>query len=132
MAPPATFDHDECRALYATGQFTQVALARRYGVSATRIGHIVNPAIRARVNAASKAWVHLHYHTDCRECGATIWKRGHAPNQTGLCLACLGASRRTAEHGTETRYNRGCHCDLCRAGATAARRRRRHAERTAA
>lgn len=61
----------------------------------------------------------------CSECGAPIWETSRA--RTGLCAACLAVSRRTAEHGTETRYNRGCRCDECRAASAAARRRRRAA-----
>lgn len=126
MSVPRKFDHDECRALYATGEWTQRALARKYAVSATRIWQIVVPEHQARSIAYSKAWLRERYNEPCENCGKPTWKRGNASNRTGLCLTCWGLSRRTAEHGTETRYTSwGCRCDDCRAASAKARRKRR-------
>lgn len=82
-----------------------------------------------RANAEYQAQL---YKTDhCSNCEATIWHRGNAP-VTGLCQTCLGESRRTAEHGTESRYASGCRCAPCREAGNTARRARRAANREAA
>jgi hypothetical protein len=75
--------------------------------------------------AAASEYMRAHYTTPCAQCGeAMVWKRGTKPS-TGLCPKCLGLSRRTAEHGTETRYSSGCRCRPCKDASAAARRRRR-------
>lgn len=128
MSLPATFDHAAARALYATGEWTHKQLAERFGVSPSRIYQVVNPEVKARTDAASAAWSREHYNRPCRACGARIWKCGHRPN-TGLCRECAGLARRTAEHGTETRYSSGCRCHACREAASAAKRARRECSR---
>lgn len=125
MSSPRTFDHDECRALYATGEWTQAALAARYGVSDTRVWQIVDPERQQRTNRRASEWTQLHYNKPCDGCGARIWKQGHRPTQTGLCRKCWAETQRTAEHGTESRYCGGCRCAECRAASATARRNRR-------
>ena len=60
-------------------------------------------------------------HTDY--CRVLSWQSGrHRP------LDVVNAERRAAadaRHGTESRYNRGCHCERCRGAAASARRARR-------
>lgn len=124
-----TFDHDEARALYASGAWTQAALATKFGVSAARINQILDPQRKARVDAASLEWLHENYRLPCaNECGTLVWKRG-TNDQTGLCRVCFGLSRRTAEHGTESKYSQGCRCAECRAAASKAKRGRREKTR---
>lgn len=81
-----------------------------YGCRCRRCKRAASSDIRARLTKP------------CRECGAPIW--GFA-GRTGLCRPCLGRSRRTAEHGTESRYGRGCRCEACKAASAASRRKRR-------
>src|SRR5262249_51497342 len=48
----------------------------------------------------------------------------HLPSKMTRALITKEAEAKD-NHGTESRYKRGCRCEVCRAGATAARRRRR-------
>lgn len=74
--------------------------------------------------AAGAEHQRMTYKTPCSGCGAPVWRRGLKPT-TGLCRRCLGETRRTAVHGTESRYTGGCRCDECRGASRDARRRRR-------
>lgn len=70
--PPRRFDHDECRALYATGEWTQKALAEKYGVSPSRVCQIVNPKVANRIRAYQDA----RQSSVCSECGRPCsWNR---------------------------------------------------------
>lgn len=62
----------------------------------------------------------------CERCGG----RTTSKYENTYCQSCFAATRKRAEHGTESRYARGCRCDECRSAATSARRQRR--ERIAA
>lgn len=62
----------------------------------------------------------------CRQCGEPCWAgtKG-ATVRSGLCRKCANIAKQTAEHGTESRYKRGCRCRPCRDAAALARRQRR-------
>jgi hypothetical protein len=70
----------------------------------------------------------------CRECGEPCWAGTKSTKivRSGLCRKCAGIAKRTAEHGTESRYSRGCKCRPCRDAAARARRERRAKHRVAA
>jgi hypothetical protein len=51
------FDHDEARELYATGLWSQSALAERFGVSRAAVGRVLNPRRREAMARHSKEWV---------------------------------------------------------------------------
>jgi hypothetical protein len=121
MAAPRRFDHDEARRRYAAGE-SQPALAREYGVSVQSVFRVVTPN-RQRVLEHEIDYQRRRLRVPCPGgCGAVVWKRsGRIP----LCPVCTGKARRKVEHGTPGRYRRGCHCDVCRAAATADRRERR-------
>lgn len=51
------------------------------------------------------------YRGTCKNCGGpTSWAGGHG--QPELCITC-SREQRAAQHGTTSKYNSGCHCDLC-------------------
>jgi hypothetical protein len=123
---PRKFDHDEARRRHKAGE-TAAALAREFGVSHTAVLRAVNPKIRKRLDSYS-----LEYNRDHRTpclggCGRLVWTYA-TPEASGYCPQCSGALRRTAPHGTETRYTGPdkCRCEPCRLAATAAKKARRN------
>jgi hypothetical protein len=81
----------------------------------------------ARCKKAASDYQRARSVVPCRGgCGRNVWLlNGHGRNRSGFCPSCSGRLRRTAEHGTESRYNGGCRCAACRAAANAARNSRR-------
>ena len=91
------FDHDEAVRRRAAGE-TVAALAAEYGVTESAIYLAVkratDPGWKERNNAHSRDYQRRTLKTGtCTACGATIWRRPDR-NPTGLCLRCLGESRR--------------------------------------
>jgi hypothetical protein len=128
MAFPRKFDHDEARRRHAVGE-SVASIARSCGVSHGAVACVVDPAKNARRRERSKRWMHENYRVRCAGgCGTVVWK---APDRSGYCIPCAGELRRTAEHGTESKYSQGCRCDECRVASVAARRARRAANREA-
>jgi hypothetical protein len=90
MPQARIFDHDECRALYATGEWTQARLAEKYGVSASRIYQVVTPHVAARRAAYARRWSR----GPCEKCGGecvragVMSKRQHSPDGRQLCQTC--------------------------------------------
>lgn len=81
------FDHDECRRLYATGGWTQSRLAARFGVSQARIGQIVNPSLKARVDARSRE----RFAALCDDCGGPCthnWWNKNGRHDRVICRTC--------------------------------------------
>ena len=62
----------------------------------------------------------------CERCGEPCWSGTKGKQyRSGLCRQCSYLARRTAVHGTESRYRAGCRCSSCREASSAARRHRR-------
>lgn len=128
MGAPRRFDHDEARARHAAGEKAAV-LAREYGVTKKSIYDVVSPVDHEQRNEYAREYQRRTQRVTCPGgCGALVWRRhGRVP----LCPACTGVARRTAEHGTESRYSRGCRCDACRKAAGVARGIRRERRKVA-
>lgn len=101
---PRSFDYDECRALYATGDWTQPELMERFGVSSHAIQYALNPTARAYSKRKQ-----LSYRLPCPECGALVTKPFGEKKATftGLCVSCLGKLRSTAVRSDSL------HCARC-------------------
>jgi len=70
-----------------------------------------------RCRACTKTWAETHKNW--------TWRSGFStPKVMDSALRYKLAEARE-NHGTESRYKRGCRCEVCRAGAAFARRRRR-------
>lgn len=124
------FDHDEAFARWQAGE-SFVELAAGYGVGYNAVRQAVlrrDPAHRERMNTYSRE----RLRKPCiRGCGRLAW---HHMGRPGVCAECARAERRAQaeaqdNHGTETRYKLGCRCEICRKGASDAKRRRREASR---
>lgn len=123
---PRTFDYDQAARRHAAGESIN-AIARSLGVSHHAIKYAIDEDFRIRANEKAVAYGMENYRELCKGgCGALVWIKGKAHTPTGYCATCSGLLRRTAEHGTESKYrNHGCRCDECRAAATKAKRDRR-------
>lgn len=66
------FDWDEARARHAAGE-SYKELAREFGVSTTAVQRVCDDALRARMDAASRAWIAAG---NCPECGAPATRAG--------------------------------------------------------
>lgn len=90
MGAARKFDHDECRALYATGAWTYRTLAEHFGVSAYAIGYALNP----RVKEYKLAYQRAHFRGPCvNGCGNEVWTQGRG--RTGKCRPCVQKERVT-------------------------------------
>jgi hypothetical protein len=127
MGRPRKFDYDEARKMYATGRFTMTEVARRFGVSRPAMWRVLDDEHRERADAESRRRTRERYLQPCIDgCETLTWA---IPGRVGRCPACTAKLRRTAEHGTESRYSSGCRCDRCRRAASDAKRQRRIATR---
>jgi predicted transcriptional regulator len=54
------------------------------------------------------------YGRECEDCGTRTFGGNGAAKAPKLCVACTN-KRREPEHGTLSRYEKGCACDPCRA-----------------
>lgn len=62
----------------------------------------------------------------CIDCGKPARRY---EGSKGRCRDCNDIHR-AAQHGTESRYMKGCRCPRCMRASAAARRHRRHAAKT--
>jgi hypothetical protein len=134
MARPPKFDHDEAYARWQAGEtFAELALA--YDVTDSAVYQVVkrrDPEWVAAHNRYHREWQRKNYRQPCvRGCGRLAW---WTVRTNGRCRECFHAERRAEadardNHGTESRYSRGCRCPECRAQASDAKRRRREASR---
>lgn len=84
------FDHDEARRLRKLDpeEWTYQRLAEHFGVTDTAVGRVCNPAIAARMAAASREG-HRRRKTPCEGgCGRRVWANGV---RTGYCPECIVA-----------------------------------------
>lgn len=96
VSAPRRFDHDECAALYQTGEWTQAALAAKYDVTEGAIYQALavrDPEWRKKRNDRSRKWQRGRYRRPClRGCGRTAW---HGAHGTGVCHRCTMAEKAT-------------------------------------
>lgn len=128
MSRPRTFDYAEAKRRYAAGE-TLASISRALGVSFHAAKYAVDEDFRYSANAKGRKWAETNYRRPCAGTGCTrlVWTK--AKGQTGLCPKCLGLSRRTAVHGSESKYRQGCRCGRCRTAMSTARRERREKTR---
>lgn len=90
------FDHDEARALRESDPktWTFAALAAHFGVTWLAVQRVLDPVVRARMDAEAKRY-HENHREPCKGgCGARVW--AVSKGRTGYCPACL-AKARTAD-----------------------------------
>lgn len=127
MARPRAFDHDEARALRASGLVYSV-IAERLGVSTNSVARACDTAYAKRQAAISKTLIEAKRRPCRGGCGVLVYDHYASGNRTGYCPTCLGEKRREVNgthHGTEYEYRYGCRCGDCRRAMNAARAVRR-------
>jgi hypothetical protein len=93
---PRKFDHDEARELYARG-FSAGRLALKYGVTVTAIRRVLDPELRAKMQARVDAYRRSGV---CERCGGPCVpvrhrsKQVHNPDGRELCKGCRAIVRR--------------------------------------
>lgn len=84
------FDHDRCRTMYATGNWTQTALGEFFGVTPAAVARVVNPDLAKRMAKRSSEYVQAI----CDDCGGPCVHNFYAkgkPHDSILCKPCRSA-----------------------------------------
>lgn len=83
------FDHDLCREMYASGEYSVPQLAEHFNVTSTSVRKVVDPEFGERMSRKAREWLKAHpekvvqYSKTgvCAHCGEKTWK-------TNTCMAC--------------------------------------------
>jgi hypothetical protein len=108
MGAARKFPHEEAQALYASGEKI-ASIARRYDVTSGAIRRVVDWRTRARMDAASHAFLRRVSATTCIDCGGPCVKNPYQDRGIGRCRACAAAIRATSVGGVKLR------CATCKA-----------------
>lgn len=99
MSRPRSFDYDECRALWASGEWMQTELAEKYGVSKQAIRYALYERAREYQLVKQRS-----YRTPCVDCATLTYRK--------RCRTCAAAAKVTTVRKGELQ------CTRCRTWKT--------------